>query len=732
MMRMRWGMSIGFLLSLCGAWGEPICWNDGEWDEAGRPRGKLLTDNPGWWGPSVFTGVSYSYETEPSNPRDILRGDATAWGRRLIDGDTPDGWHRPIGITRGRAVAVTFDFKRPCAFTEVDLLHAFTTAAHGSIEAGPDGTNWSPRVSFVSKGARTRVPLPLIPRGRYLRVTFKADSGNVTYLDEVLAWGGGEVSQQYPECYSPIPADESLKFTDERTGGIRILRMAVPTLKDKPKSVEHAGQSRMTLAANETEVRYFAVANAADRPRTVRLTPPEFGPGVSCELLIGGVVRMVPPKVKLTAKQIQDLLVSESDLPSGGPQRLDVCPFFRQSSKPSTGIARRYLANPEQVFGFPSGVPLGAGEGCVIMLRVTTSHARPGVRKGTLSANGVRHEIGLDIRDVILPDLPLWIHAYSPFTRQFPFESATRMTNDVRRLATLGASSCYGLARPGTKAAMFYELVPHSILAKNRWCPGRIFGQAYHGKADFSDDGVRKAIQDGARSVSEEARSLGMAKGRYAVFLPDEPGRSSAAQAGEMARMVKEVAPDVLVYENPCFWERGFPPKQAIQDELAPYYNELIDISCPIRNLVRAGNGLTETLWTHPRRVNATYIHPARRAGRSIAYLAFETGLNGFGYYCYYSPRGNPWDIRTWSNCSYDYQMVFPLENDVAPMPIYETMRDAWEDYLLLAALRRDGKQPVLKELLDAYESATDYSNVESVPNSSDFTALHDKALKAY
>lgn len=106
--------------------------------------------------------------------------------------------------------------------------------------------------------------------------------------------------------------------------------------------------------------------------------------------------------------------------------------------------------------------------------------------------------------------------------------------------------------------------------------------------------------------------------------------------------------------------------------------------------------------------------------------------MNGFAYYCYYAPRGNPWDIRTWGSLDYRYQMVFPLENDVAVTPIYETMREAWEDYRLLTALRDAGRDGLLADLLAEYEKATDYADIENVPNRSDFQSLHDRALGAF
>ena len=813
---------------------EPIKWTGGDWDDAGAPKGALLSDNPGWWGRSVFTGVTYAYAEghEPTAPRDIRKdGGEESFGRRLLDGKKHGDWNTTVGKGGKTPLIAIFDFKRPCAFSEVDLFISRNLAVHGVVETSDDGTNWTVACSFTLSSPMARISLEKA-KARFLRLSIQAEQG-IVYLDEVLVWGEGEVSERYPEAIADIPAGDALHFVKPHDGGgIEIRPIAKPTLDEckvesgkwkvdaaasgGPGAVPAAADTEVgppreiLLARNETEVRYFAIANASAHATTVSLAPPDFGdPTISAELLIGGVVRMVrpAPKEKLTQKQIIDLLITdESKLYEEKPQRLDVLPFFRGHALPAPNFARRYLANPAQVTGFPAAVPLAPGEGCVVMLRVTTAGAKPGRREGAFvatvapSASSPLREggggeaaggstpcrseqtrstppaavggsplsegadmssvvaesnrqtvkpsncqtgvadatplaslpVSIDVRDATLPNLPLWIHAYSPFTSQFPFESESRMKTDAARLAALGVGSCYGLPHPRTKSAFLKALAPHTICAQTGWVSSRVFGGAYGGKWEHFDSTNRAEIAKGAHAVVREAQALGLKPEEYCIFMPDEPGRKNAALVGEMARICKEAEPTLQIYENPCFWERGFPPHEAILDCLKPYYNELIDISCPIRNLVQETNLLTKTLWTAPRRVNAQYLHPAVRAGRSIAWSSFRNGLNGFAYYCYYSPRGNPWDIRTWTSLDYRYQMVFPLENDVAVTPIYETMRKAWEDYRMLEALRRAGKTDLLTKLLDAYEGATDYADWENVPNRSDFQSLHDKALGAF
>ena len=119
--------------------------------------------------------------------------------------------------------------------------------------------------------------------------------------------------------------------------------------------------------------------------------------------------------------------------------------------------------------------------------------------------------------------------------------------------------------------------------------------------------------------------------------------------------------------------------------------------------------------------VQAHYLHPARRAGRGMSWKSFRHGFNGWGYYCYYAPQGNAWDIKTWTSLGYSYQMVFPGPKGAIITPIYETMREGWEDYRLLCALRAAGKQQLLDELLTA-----------SGQNQVNWQDLRNRALAAF
>ena len=722
---------------------EPVCWSDGTWDDSGAPEGVLLSDNEGWWGRCVFTGVTYSYETDPTSPRDALGGKKEFFGRRLLDGDSPNGWHRPVGITAKRPLVVVFDFKRSCRFSEVDLISEKTKSASALIEVSADGSDWKSFADVKFHSPRTRVRPGEKIRGRYLRLTFKAGSSSATYLDEVLVWGEGEVSADFPERIVPVDSGGALKMAGAEGGGIRIFPLKDPVAGSPvktgmpPMSFEEDRSSprEVVMARDETEVRYYAVANGTGHPVRLPFSVSGFGEGAKAELRIGGLVRTRPPKRKLTEKQRFDLQLTgaepEGAFDSGG---MDVLPFFSADTLPPENFARKYLANPEQVSHFPSEVEIAPGEGAVVMLRITTDGAAPGVRKGSVVAGDCRFDVPLRILDANIHDAPApWIFVWGQFTRQFPFESLSRMRNDVHPLLELGATMVPGLPEKGSKTEIFalgrgLTNTYYRVFGVER----KLVDKTYKGGTAVLTDEDRRSIESRIAAIRSSAAACGVGAERVVLEISDEPGMRNAAIFGDVCRHIRSVAPEMLIYMNPCFWTgKGFTPAEDIVSALGGYYNRYVDVSVPYRSLVEDEKA-RNALWASPRAVNAQYAHPAHRAGRSIAWSSFRYGLGGFGYWAYYSPKGNPWDVRTWKYWSYECQLAFPLENGVALTPVYEEMREAYEDWLLLSLLRKKGRLDELDALLGEFAASFDRANMETArPYRCDFAALRLRALNA-
>ncbi len=759
---------------------EPIHWSGGGWDMTGAPQGKLLTDNEGWWGRAVFTGVTYAYETEPDNPRDIFKGDAAVFGRRLLDGNVQTGWHRPVGMTKKRPVVAVFDFKRPCVFTEVDLMSEKSPEATASLSLSPDGTNWTAFVETDCTNKLTRIRPETPGKGRYLRVSYLSRTSTTTHLDEVLAWGDGEVSKAYPENIRPIPRGDTLRIPCATNGVVEWVPLQDPTAKSKEQfgqpmvsfAPDAAAGGKILMARNETETRYFAVANGTTGAVAVALSAGGFGEGVKAELRIGGLVRTQKPKYKLTEKQRFDLLLT-GDEPEEAfdANKVGIIPFFDAANVPPENFARKFLANPEQVVGFPSRVEIAPGECAVVMLRLTTDGAVPGTLSGTLNA-AVTHEVesgkwkvessvvtaasnrptvkpsnrqtddapatravAVRVVDATLPDdgSP-WIYIWGPFTPQFPYESATRYANDAKAVRDLGPTALPGFPEPDTKVELVSRGRRDRMLFRANGIGSRLDGLIYNGKLSNLDDASRAEISNQLAKVRARAEACGVRPEQVFLTLVDEPGVRNAKICGEVCRHIRSVAPDMNIYLNPSFWMRTqFAPMEDIIAALGDYYADCVDVSVPYRSLTKSEAG-RKTLWATKRRVNASYAHPAHRAGRSIAWANFRYGLDGFAYWCYFwKTGGTPWDIRTWRIYAYEVDMALPLENGVAITPVYEEMREAYEDWRLLLALRAAGKTEVLDALLEKVAESFDRPNMETAkPYASDFQSLRDRALAAF
>ncbi len=738
-------MSVAVGMSLV-AMGEPIRWIDGTWDALGAPKGRLLSDNPGWFGPQTRTGVTYSYEVAPENPIDGA-GHSHKFGRRLLSGKSSILEWRMVGRKGDRPITAVFDFQRPCRFTEVDFLAYCCTNATATAQVSADKTVWSDPVAVEAVSAVTRVRFPQPLSGRYVRVTYQAlpqaRSPQVwwgkfeghTFLDEVFVWGE---SDGWKEKIEEIQLGDALTFGNVPEG-ISILPMPVPHLWSKP-SGSTPGKVGFKMARNETESRYFAIVNGGSKPVRLKIAKPEFGENVRSELLVGGVVLFEkPPKELSEQEKIQagENLADRQAL----KVKLDVKPFFFPESLPDAEFARRHLANHWQVVGFPDKVLLRAGEGCVAMLRVTSSNAAPGMRTGVLAAGGRALPFEVTVVDLELPPQRMWISPWEPFSFQEPFESASRVRRDVERYIGLGATTVKLLPEKNSKESMFFRRVPQAMVGGDYdWCARGPFKKVGAGDFDKLTEAERAEIVASAKAYLAHAKELGVSPDRVALYLNDEPCLGNAASVMKLARLVKDAVPEARLHSDPLFFKgaAGFDTSDDILKTLGATYNECIDISCPI-TAISFRPELMDALWKCPRMFNACYNHPAGRIGVETAYCVWRNGFNGFGYYSYYIPLGrDPWDARTFGVLGYHYQAVMPLENDVAITQLYDTLHESSETVRMLDALKASGKLELLNSVLERSKTARARTHfqwdlaTEADKASEDVLTLRDDILSAF
>jgi hypothetical protein len=90
------------------------------------------------------------------------------------------------------------------------------------------------------------------------------------------------------------------------------------------------------------------------------------------------------------------------------------------------------------------------------------------------------------------------------------------------------------------------------------------------------------------------------------------------------------------------------------------------------------------------------------------AWDAFKRGWNGWGFYSYYAPRGDPWNDTDaeWLTGEDlpDYLMVYPGPRGPIPTRQSEAVRQGWQDYCLLTLLKGQGKTYELQAILSDYD----------------------------
>lgn len=194
-------------------------------------------------------------------------------------------------------------------------------------------------------------------------------------------------------------------------------------------------------------------------------------------------------------------------------------------------------------------------------------------------------------------------------------------------------------------------------------------------------------MRDHVTGVVEQFKQAGAAYTDWVGELWDECGEANAPLAATAAKWVKEVDPKVQIYLNPSFPKiTGFSTMSAVADCFVPFW----------------GNWFKEPVqeWQaeiKPGRINAFYgVQGANRSElheelvghyRVMPWQAFKLGLQGWGFYSYYSPRGDPYTDYDPPGSETDYSVVYPGPHGPVPSRQAEAMRDGWEDYRLLTLL---------------------------------------------
>lgn len=704
-------------------------WWDGSRDSQNTAPGKMLSDNGGYWGEGVLTGADYGYENAPDNPGDPL---VEGHPRRLLDGIPSGDWNVPVG-TANRPIVAVFDFKRVCAFSEVDISTRSKKVALKLETANEKDGPWtvaldrplgeSPDTMFQ------RVPLVTQPKGRFLRLTLNAVDvvrGNyLTYLEEVIAWGDVADKTGAPEEIKPLGPTPNLT-------GVTI--ESIPGIAGSAFSDREFRAWQAQLGAASTQNAVWSLLPTWDRLTSAPILPTKPAPKVALVLPRNGsdcaalaltntsLEKPTTAKISLGAFQKLDARgqlqagvakvsgqIRVAGAMASREQGVNTVPLFEEGNLLGESLMRRYLTNADNIKSFPT-LSLSPAGSAVLWLQIKSANAEAGRYRALLKfGDKTTLPVEVEIINATLPAPFTWLQMWSGTTSMFPFVYADRTEREVAFKSSLGMNVWGGLPTPGTPGAAarkhirtFYQpfILPYDYVNRgynNILKPGEISPQD------------EKLIADHVHALVKQANELGLDYNDWAGELWDEPGKGNVATFAALARVVKRADPRVNIYMNPLFWEgNGVLEDETVRGFLSPWYQELVDVSVPHDLLLRPKS---LPMFDSPHLVRAFYAVATRSAKneraantefyRRQAWESFARGWNGWGFYAYFTPRGDPWnDFDTGEP---DYQMVYPGPHGPIPTRASEAVRQGWEEYRLLFLLReRAATQPKVKAELAA------------------------------
>lgn len=731
--------------------------------KAPMPQGALLTNNPGYWGEMIPTGVTYSYAEEPNNPADILKRDAGKFGNRLLDGQPGGDWHSPVGINF-KPLVVDFDFHQPVTINQIAVAeYKKQDLKLAEVEVKGEGLEWRKVYSVTaSKGPLHHLTLPQPVQARVVRLRLQSDA-NTTYVSQVWMWGeavpvAGQKSQngffpemqEYPEYKNAVPGDGTVLSPADfarwrESTGFRANEVTWQTAanwntqrKDPLRGQFLPGKSslrqpvQITATRREGESAALFLINATGQPqeRTVELSAfhddrGRAATGIKQQIYVAGAI--------WTRRWGHTLR-----------------PLFSAENKLGGALMEKYLTNGSVIKDFPR-LHLPPRGTALLWITVETENTVPGTYTATLNDGKNAIPVQLKVLPQTLPEPEVWLRFWgnSPASTRNLWSTDEAIRSEVAYLHTLGATVWQTWPEEGSFAGMAREAAARQG-KRNFYVIGvnpLIRDAGYTGKLDPEkfDDAFKKQVRDETLQMVAKAQSLGLSYDDWSVELWDEPTPRNMKSWAAVAKLIKEADPQVLIYMNPLFWTRegtnpaGFVNDARQMEMLGDWYNELVDISVPILGQTnRTKYPVTnQKFYSHePRRVRAYFTHP--NPGRMLSWDAFVRDYNGWGSYAYYAPRRDAWN--DFDDREFDYQIVYPGPNGFIPTIESESMRESWDDYRLLTLLKQQGKTAALAELKGFYENGVPAIPAEETTTDRDkrsaqadqsFNFLRERMLKA-
>lgn len=205
----------------------------------------------------------------------------------------------------------------------------------------------------------------------------------------------------------------------------------------------------------------------------------------------------------------------------------------------------------------------------------------------------------------------------------------------------------------------------------------------------------RQVTKEAYATLLKEAYTLahkgmderGITRDQWAIYVMDEPaltGYPSIEIAVNIAKEIRAASPDMQLYIDPAGMVT--PETMKAFEGLIDIYSPQIDLlKDPDGRLLNYFHGLNKRLWFYEAPSPARTFHPLGHY-RTQAWLAFEYGLTGCGFWCYNSNNvNNLWRVTAPD----DYDAIYNDGTNIIPSRRWEASRDGVEDYHLLMMLKR-------------------------------------------
>jgi len=719
-----------------------VRWADGTIAEP--PQGKLLSDNNGFYGETSLTGVVYRYLSKLTpDSGDGETDNSRQKGRRLLNGDLGNHYFYFTDLKTPRMFSpgtVEFDFKARCRFNEVDLHVApgtYRVTITASTEPGEEfKTVTGQRTYTVSNPlSLVRIMFAAPVSARLLRIEIAAVAGKDVALSEVYAWGTVETAVtakntayqvydvQFPQS---VPGITSTSVDDAvvnqwvrnmpRTSAVLAEVPAWDALSKSmrlPEAAVVAAPVKLTMVRNGTAAAAMVLVNTSS-------TETHSG-RIEVSAFTDAKGRPVP---EITAEPGALAAMPSRDF---GVQLTSI---ITASNKPSGEVLRRYVTNAEQISDFPN-IKLNNFGNIYLWLKLRTDGCAPGHYKATMRAlPGVEKNIEVEVLDVTLDDkMPRFVRTWWRPFGQCPFQSLDWVKRDAEHRLEIGTTELpeQVLQGPESLGAIMRARQPNMIFG--------FFQGEYGGKLwlvaaandQWGKNGLppedKQKIRAQCFGLANWAKQRGLDFNHWYVDMADEPNSKNYRLFGEVVRAMHETVPDAMISCNPCSWyPGGNEPDDMIYPLLSGWYNDHIAISMPAMGLInykKCGRRLFEA----PRKFNAFYDVAGGRAKsesfgnvnypRKMVWEAIKHGYNGWGFYSYFSTNGD----ETWNDLAAEtptYCMVYPGPNGPVPTRMFEAAREGYEDYLLMAYLKKHDSLAHAK-VLEAYASGTAYTELRAM-----------------